>query len=98
MRRLTRFIARFVASVFARWANAADRARIAELERELADAQHEQRKTANELEIANAQNTLLSEIHEADCERRRMEKAVFASRRAVAVAATTQNQRDDSEG
>lgn len=80
MRRLKQSIGRFVARVFSRWAAAADRARIADLERMLGD-------TEVALRAAQAENRLVAEIHETDIARRRRERAIFDRDRAQAQVA-----------
>lgn len=76
MRRLAALVGR----ILSRWAAAADKARIAELEAKLDDAEAS-------LRVAKAENRLLSEIHESDVSRRRRERAIFDRDRAQAVAA-----------
>jgi hypothetical protein len=76
--------------VFSHWATAANRARIADLESELADMQ-------GELRVAQAENRLLSEVIESDIARRRRERAVFDRDRAQAVAAMPGSAHDESE-
>jgi hypothetical protein len=88
MRRFAALIGRLLS----RWAAAADKARIAELEAKLADIEAE-------LRVAQTENRLVAEIHEADIARRRRERAIYDRDRAQAVAAVNaMTQPDESEG
>jgi len=86
-----RRFAAFVSRILSRWAAAADKARIAELEAKLAD-------TEAELRVAQSENRLVAEIHEADISRRRRERSIYDRDRAQAVAAVNALvQPDESE-
>lgn len=64
------------------------RTELADVEEALEDAKHEIQMLGHQLECAEAHNTLLSEIHSTDVERRKKERAIEIRQQVEAETAT----------